>query len=178
MLRESFGTDRTTIHLLKLEDLEEVRSMHNEPSTLNQLSDARYVTTLMQESWFQKLQESVTSFRYVCRNKESNVLVGVFRIDNLDTSNQSIMIGLDIAQEFRRNGYATEIYEFFIEYLFNDRYFHRLYFSTLSTNLAAQGLYKKLGFLPEGIQRDAIFRNGEYIDLINYSLINAYSKHI
>ena len=54
--------------------------------------------------------------------------------------------------------------------------FHRLYLSTLSTNIAAQGLYKNLGFMLEGIQRDAIFRNNEYVDLINFGLINTNSN--
>lgn len=178
MKKESFETDRTIIRLVELDDLEEVRCLHNEPSTLNQLSDARYVTPLMQEAWFQRLQASETSCRYVCRIKDGNDLVGVFRVDNVDTFNQSVMVGLDISQKFRRNGYATEIYKFFIEYFFDKRKFHRLYLSTLSTNVAAQELYKTLGFSPEGIQRDAIFRNEEYIDLINYSLINTSVKYV
>lgn len=172
----SFETNRTMLRLIELEDLEEVRNLHNEPSTLNQLSDNRYVTASMQELWFRKLQDSVTSFRYVCRDIDSNDLVGVFRVDNLDTLNRSVMIGLDVSQKFRRNGYATEIYKFFIEYLFDKKNFHRLYLSTLSTNIAAQGLYENLGFMQEGIFRDAIFRNNEYVDLINYSLINPNSN--
>ena len=178
MKKSSFETNRLMIRLIELEDLEEVRNLHNEPSTLNQLSDNRYVTALMQEVWFRKLQDSVTSFRYICRDIDSKDLVGVFRVDNLDTSNRSVMIGLDVAQKYRRNGYATEIYKFFIEYLFDKKGFHRLYLATLSTNIIAQGLYKNLGFTREGIHRDAIFRNNEYVDLINYSLINTNSKKI
>ena len=172
----SFETNRVMIRLIGLEDLEEVRNLHNEPSTLNQLSDNRYVTASMQEVWFQKLQESASSFRYVCREIDSEDLIGVFRVDNLDTFNRSVMLGLDVAQKFRRNGYATEIYKFFIEYLFDKKNFHRLYLSTLSTNIAAQGLYKNLGFMSEGIQREAIFRNNEYVDLINFGLINTNSN--
>ena len=62
-------TKRLTIKLISKEDLEEARLLHNEPSLLSNLQ---------------------TSFRYVCRSKETSGLVVVFRVDNLDFNNRML----------------------------------------------------------------------------------------
>ena len=169
----SFITKRTRIDLIELKDIEDVRILHNEESVLFQLSDTTFITPEMQKLWFVNLMKSSNSFRYVCRSLENNDLIGVFRVDNFDMINKSAMIGLDVAIEFRRKGFAFEIYEFLIGYFLHTKKLHRLYLSTLETNLAAQALYAKLGFSIEGVQKEAIWRNGNYINLINFSLISA-----
>jgi RimJ/RimL family protein N-acetyltransferase len=41
----------------------------------------------------------------------------------------------------------------------------------LSFNDIALDLYMKMGFIEEGVQRQAIYRNGQYIDYIMMSLL-------
>jgi RimJ/RimL family protein N-acetyltransferase len=168
----AFFTKRTTINLINECDLEDVRNLHNEDTVLSQLSDMTYVTKEMQDLWFENLSKSSKSFRYVCRSIVDGELIGVFRVDNMDAINKSVMVGLDIALEYRRKGYATEVYEFFINYFFETKSFHRLYLSTLESNFAGQSLYLNLGFVLEGVQKEAIWRNGAYINLLNYSLVS------
>ena len=95
------GTPRLTINKISSQDLEEVRNLHNEDSTLSQLTDNRFVTKQMQEEWFKSISTSNKAFRFVCRQKIDGSLVGVLRIDNFDKLNKSVMIGLDVAERFR-----------------------------------------------------------------------------
>jgi hypothetical protein len=170
------GTLRLTINKISSEDLEEVRNLHNEESTLSQLTDNSFVTQQMQEEWFKTVSTSNKVFRFVCRQKIDASLVGVFRIDNFDKLNKSAMIGLDVAERFRRQGFANEIYEYFIELFFNKLHFHRLYLNTLENNIPARNLYEKLGFNVEGRFNQAIIRNNEFNDLICYYKINENNK--
>jgi diamine N-acetyltransferase len=167
-----FLTERLKINLMGREDLEDARKLHNDETVLSQLTDPTHVTEKMQYSWYENLSNSSTSLRYVCRSLDYGKLVGVFRIDNLDEINKSVMIGLDIAPEYRRMGFAVEIYNFFINYFFKEQEFHRVYLCTLESNLAAQSLYLKLGFALEGVQKEAILRNGSWVNLLNYSLLH------
>ena len=165
-------TKRLTIKLISKEDLEEARLLHNEPSVLSNLQNPNEVTVEMQLKWFKSLNNSQTSFRYICRSKETSGLVGVFRVDNLDLNNRSVMIGVDVSEKFRRQGFATEIYSFFIDYFFIKVKLNRIHFNTLESNIPARKLYEKLGFTIEGKQISAIMRSNNVLDLICYYKLN------
>ncbi len=160
------GTDRLLIYIMEKSDLEEIRIFHNEDSTLLNLTDINHITELQQEKWFSSLSLSNTSKRYTVRLRKNKRLVSIFRLDRIDNLNKSVYVGADIVKEMRRKGYGKEIYNYFFEYLFNNQGFNRLGLETLCNNLPALSLYEKLGFKKEGQQKEAIFRNGKYHDLI------------
>ncbi len=164
-------TKRLSIKIMERADIEDARLLHNDPSTLFKLTDIDYVSESEQEQWFISISLSKKSRRYVVRNIMSNDFIGVVRIDQIDLNNKSACVGLDIISEMRGKGYAKEVYEFIFEYYFKQKGFHRLYLATLNTNQVAINLYEKLGFKPEGISREAIYRDGKFVDLIWMSLL-------
>ena len=164
-------TDRLFITLISGDDAEDARKLHNEPDTLKWLSDTHVVSPEEQTSWLAGLQISKTSRRYVAREKSINELVGVFRFDRLDSQNLSAEVGLDVASRFRKMGYAKEIYHAMLPYLFSEFSLNRLSLLTLVTNTPAINLYESLGFKKEGILRQAIRRDDDFLDAIQYSLL-------
>lgn len=178
------GNDMTTetknlvIRIMEKRDIENARRLHNDDSTLFQLTDVEHVSEAQQESWFQSISTSRRSKRYVAHEKKTGDFVGVFRIDELDFKNRSACVGLDIARDKRRRHYSYEIYGYFLDYLFDQCGLHRLYLVTLETNAVARNLYAKLGFREEGRNREAIFRDGCYMDLICLSLLKLDHKQV
>lgn len=164
-------TSRLFISLMTAEDCEEARILHNDPNTLKWLSDTRVVSSDDQKSWFVALQTSKTSKRYVARAKTGSKLIGVFRFDRFDHINKSVEIGLDIDSDSRRQGYAREIYMVLIPHFFNDLSLNRLSLLTLESNHAAISLYESLGFKREGILRQALRRDSQYLNAYLYSLL-------
>ncbi len=170
-------TSRLRISAMLLDDLEESRLLHNSPETLKWLSDTRVISSDEQLVWFSNLSRSSTSRRFVARAKSDSNLVGVFRFDNYDPINMSADVGLDIAPNLRRNGFAREIYLVMIPYFFQELSLNRLALLTLESNLAAISLYEGLGFRQEGILRQAFYRNGEFINALQYSLLRSEFKY-
>jgi RimJ/RimL family protein N-acetyltransferase len=166
-----FRTTRLSIGLLEALDLEEVRLLHNQPETLKWLSDTHEVTEIEQERWFSNLMISSKSQRYVARELSSNKLVGVFRFDSFDPENKSVQVGLDVSVDFRRMGFAREIYTAMLPYFIYELDINRISLLTLETNFAARSLYESLGFVQEGNLREAFLRDFRYIDGILYSLL-------
>ena len=164
-------TKKLSIKIIERADIEEARLLHNDPSTLFKLTDIDYVSESEQEQWFESLSLSKRSRRYVVRELLNNDFVGVVRIDQIDLNNKSACIGLDITYGKRGNGFAKDIYAFIFEYYFKQKGFHRLYLATLETNQIALNLYENLGFKREGISREAIYRDGKFVDLIWMSLL-------
>ncbi len=164
-------TARLEISSISKMDLEEVRLLHNEPSILLQLSDPNPVTRSAQIAWFKKLQQSEVSARMVIRNVLTRQLVGVFRLDRIDARNKSVMVGLDVAEKFRRLGFARETYSYMLGRVFGSWDFNRAYLETLHTNEAAIALYLSIGMQREGIGREGIYRDSRFLDLVNFSIL-------
>lgn len=58
-----------------------------------------------------------------------------------------------------------------LEYAFVGRNLNRVWLHTFLDNKVAINLYKKAGFIQEGIERAAIFRNGRFEDQLRWSLL-------
>jgi len=168
-----FESDRLVIRLMEEKDIEEARQLHNEESTLNRLTDPFHVSQEEQQLWFKRMSTSRKSRRYVLEHKESGKICGIIRLDEIDTVNRSASIGADVNPSFRNQGYATEAYVKVIDYLFSTLGLHRLQLVTLESNEIAIGLYTKIGFKREGKLREAVFRDGNFVDLISMGLLDS-----
>ena len=165
------GTERLVIRLLERRDLEEVRHLHNHDETLMRLTDVSHVSETQQDAWFQAVSSSRTSRRYVGRRRADEAFVGVFRLDRLDPWNRNAYVGADVVPAMRRQGYAEEMFAYFLRYLFSQCGLHRVALVTLVSNTAALALYRKLGFVEEGREREAIFRDDRFQDLVLMGLL-------
>lgn len=177
-------TKRLKIVLLEEKHLELLRKMRNDPSTNHWLTDITPISEEAQKEWFKKLQLDKSKMYLAIEGSSSSTtsttiygytyppsFIGILRSDEWDRVNKSIRIGIDIAKEHRGLGYGTEAFSAFIEYLFKQQNFHRIWFLVAKENKVAQGLYKKLGFKEEGKQREALFRDGKYHDYLMFSLL-------
>jgi len=103
---------------------------------------------------------------------EQSVPVGLIGLKGLESRSRSaeywIYIG-DLA--VRRKGFADEATRIIVDYAFNVLNLHRVFLKVHETNRAAVALYQKLGFVLEGSLRDASFHEGQFVDVICYSVL-------
>lgn len=151
-------------------DLADVAKLRNEPSTWSQLTDPIPVTDKDQEAWFSSISLRAGRFWAIACNKASP-FIGLVRMDERDTQNRSLRVGLDVVPKMRGCGYGTAIYETLLSYSFRELNVHRLWLQVLETNERAIRLYEKLGFRREGTLRDAVFRNGAYVGYVVMSML-------
>lgn len=165
------------IRLLEAGDAEFARQLHNSSDVLFNLTDARHVSKASQDDWVQAIQLSKTSQRYLvsARIRPDSAIkpIGVVRVDQLDFVNSSAQLGLDISKFARGRGYATQVYEYMLWYLFDQLGLNRIGLYVIETNSVAINLYKKLGFIEEGVLREAIFRDGKFNDYIQMSMLRS-----
>lgn len=165
------GSERLIIRLMERADIEALRIMHNDDRVLMNLTDPAHVSEVQQEGWFNSVSTSRTSRRYVARLRSDNAFVGMFRVDSIDPINGNAFVGCDIDPVHQRQGYATEFFVYMLNYLFDSYRLQRVELVTLEDNVSAIGLYKKLGFVDEGIRRAAIYRDGVYKNLLAMGLL-------
>jgi len=145
------------------------RNLHNDPDVLRMLTDPHHVTPEEQLVWLSKIDSSSSSYRWVALSKGN--AVGVVRIDQLDRHNKSVCVGLDIHKDFRGQGYAKPVYRAVFRHFFEDEKFHRVWLYVAAYNQVARNLYSSLGFTEEGVQRQALYKEGTYHDYIMMSIL-------
>ena len=154
---------------LDSKDLEWARLLHNDPDVLKMLTDPHVVTREEQLSWYRRLRRSRSSQRLIAF--VNNQKVGVVRVDQIDSYNKSVCVGLDIHKDHRGKGYAKLIYRAVFKEYFDTHKFNRVWLYVASYNTVARRLYKALGFLEENVQREALYKDGVYHDYIGMSIL-------
>lgn len=165
-------TKRTKIVPLSSNHLEIVREIRMSEDTWHWLTDSSPISDLQQKQWFESLSKDKSKMFFVAISSRSGEIIGILRSDEIDRANRSIRIGVDIESSARGNGYGTEIFQAFINYLFHAQNFNRIWLLVVESNLVAKKLYKKLGFKEEGVQRDAIYREGKYHNYVMMSILS------
>ena len=97
--------------------------------------------------------------------------IGYFRLSNYSDVNKNIYIGADISPKFKGKGLGKLSYEKFIPFLFESYDLNKISLEVLSNNIIALNLYKKLGFVTEGVKRQEVYKNNQWIDSIIMSIL-------
>jgi [ribosomal protein S5]-alanine N-acetyltransferase len=117
------------------------------------------------ETWF----EEVSSNTHCPRNLILVAVIndyprGIFKILNIDWQSRRAEVGWDIYEHSRKQGYGKEMVAEGVNYCFNVINLRRLDAQILVNNEASLKCARAAGFIPEGLQRKAIFKNGKYLD--------------
>lgn len=73
-------------------------------------------------------------------------------------------------KENRGKGLGSYAIKEILTHAFNNLNLHRVELSLLSTNSVIY-LYEKMGFLKEGVKKQAVYKNGKYIDVIEMAIL-------
>lgn len=151
-------------------DLESIRALRNDPSTWMYLTDPHLISRDTQKQWLAALAERRDRMYFTVFDS-THPFVGVIRMDEYDQLHRSIRVGADVVPELRGRGYGRQIFAAVKKYCFDTLNLHRVWLAVLESNEHAFRLYEKQGFRTEGRYRQAIFRDGKYLDYILMSLL-------
>jgi RimJ/RimL family protein N-acetyltransferase len=92
----------------------------------------------------------------------------------VDWSNGNGYIRLGIGEaESRRRGYGSQALSMLLRYAFGELNLFRVTAVVPAYNEGAIHLFQKFGFMEEVRRRKALFRDGEFWDVIGFGLLNA-----
>jgi RimJ/RimL family protein N-acetyltransferase len=149
---------------LTYDDLSFLNEVRNECAQ-EYLHDSRIFTIEETKNWFISTKPDFWII------KLDGERVGYFRTSNYSNINKNIYIGADLHKNYRGKGIAYESYMMFIPFLFKEYNLHKISLEVLETNQRAIDLYKKIGFVIEGIRRDEVNKNGVWIGSIVMSIL-------
>jgi RimJ/RimL family protein N-acetyltransferase len=157
---------------LKENDLEFLNEVRNYCAE-EYLHDSRTFSLFDTLNWF----KSTNPQYYIIFNDDEKI--GYFRLSNYSVINRNIYIGADLHPKCWGKKLSYPSYQKFINYLFVNYNLNKISLEVLSTNIRAYNLYKKLGFIQEGIKRQEILKQNQFVDSIIMSLLKTeYDAYI
>ncbi len=101
-----------------------------------------------------------------------DVHLGNISLQNIDWINRSAEFAIIIGEKDSWNkGTGAEAGRLIIQHGLRELNLHRIYCGTSAENQGMQKLALKLGMSEEGRRRDAMFKNGQYVDIIEFGLV-------
>ena len=104
--------------------------------------------------------------------------IGEVVINELDHNNHSANIRISLFAEGDLNkGYGSEAMRLMVDYGFKSLNLHRISLGVYAFNPRAIRVYEKIGFKQEGVLRDSLYWDGEYVDEITMSILAHEWQH-
>lgn len=114
-----------------------------------------------------------TKLQYtICQEDQPIGRIYISRIDEESDSLDITRIYIG-ALDNRGKGYGEEALRLLLEYCFVNLHMERVTLDHFEGNDVAAALYRKLGFRPEGVARNACKKDGRYYDLYLLSLLRS-----
>lgn len=164
-----FTHEGLTLRPVERGDLDRILRLRNGQSTWTHLTDPRPIYEKDQDAWFASLSRA--GAMYFIASAPNQPFVGLIRMDEHDRMNLSIRVGADVDVPLRGQGYGKRIYKSVLKYCFHTLNLHRVWLEVLKTNKIALKLYRGQGFKVEGRLREAVFRDGGYVDYVVMSIL-------
>ncbi|MCC7209608.1 MAG: GNAT family N-acetyltransferase [Anaerolineae bacterium] len=99
------------------------------------------------------------------RTLADDKLIGFVALFNIKWSNGSAVLAIGIGEpDYRGKGYGSDALALAVGYAFRELNLHRVGLSVISYNARAIRTYEKVGFVREGMRREAIHRDGRRYD--------------
>lgn len=162
------------LRLAKESDLDDYYAFLQDPEMIQLTGSQKSFTREEIAAWINKIGHLNSDDRVdlLIFLKGTNELLGEVVLNEIDTTNRSanIRIGIQGAR-YRGKGYGTEAMLLMLQYGFKTLNLHRIDLGVYAFNPRAIHVYEKIGFKREGLQRDVLFLNGKFHDMITMSML-------
>ncbi|HEF1900038.1 GNAT family N-acetyltransferase [Bacillus cereus group sp. MYBK108-2] len=169
-----FQSKRINLRKFTIEDISTYHNWRNDMQVMAFTNPTLDVYSFNEtEQFCQNIINSSSSKSYIIEEKDSKKPIGITSLINIDPYNRNAECIIDIGdKDYWGNGFGYEALEILLNYAFQELNLHRIYLRVFSFNERAIKLYEKLGFEHEGCQKEAIYRNGKWNDILFLAKLN------
>ena len=159
---------KVILRAVEEEDIEMLRELTNSPDFEKMIVGWSFpISKKDQLEWFANCKNDATRLRYTIVTKNDGP-VGMIGLRDIDWKNGSASgLGMRIAKkEIRTRGLATDAWMTLMRYAFDELRLNRVNGSAIEYNAISLHVCEKVGFKIEGRMRQAVYKNGNYHDVV------------
>lgn len=102
----------------------------------------------------------------------AGAVVGMINTNEIELHHRNTEIDIVIGHpDYRERGYGTDAIREFLRFLFDTVGLHRVWLGTYEYNARARRVYEKLGFVQEGVMRDADLVEERWVNAVVYGIL-------
>ncbi|MBQ8982407.1 MAG: GNAT family N-acetyltransferase [Lachnospiraceae bacterium] len=144
----------------------------------DQFYTVAFQTAVLEWEW-KEMQAGRCLRYYIFLKSEPTTIIGTVNLSNIRMGKlRNASIGYKIDHRFRNQGYATEACKCLLEYAYKELHFHRIVAEIIPLNMPSIRVVKSLGFIQEGVEREAAEINGKWQDLLLFAKLNPYVNSV
>lgn len=128
--------------------------------------------TKKQMKFFKDLEQNETGIWWAVCSLNDKTFYGAGGLNNLSKEHKKAEIGFWVLTDFWRKGIMTEAIPLICKYGFDKLSIHRIEGLVETENIYCKKALDKLGFKHEGTMRDCEIKNGRFISLDIYAILN------
>ena len=121
--------------------------------------------------WYRTRRDQTDRLDLAIVDKAAGVVVGEAVLNEWDPDNQSCNFRILIGPSGQGRGLGTEATRLIVGYGIEQLRLHRISLGVYAFNPRAQRAYEKAGFTTEGVLRDALLWDGEWVDEVVMSVL-------
>lgn len=126
------------------------------------------------EDWLESIRKNNGRSRIVYGIHLNSIAVGMVSLHDIDYVNRNAMFGIYVAEKNERNkGVGKSASIITLDFAFNAMGLKRVGLEVHNKMENAIHMYKKIGFVKEGVKRKAFFIDGSFVDVNFMSLLNS-----
>ena len=155
-------------------DTELLMDLINDPDIENMLRGWSYpVSQSAQKDWIDGLAREQNTLRCIIETGTQAEAIGTVILSSMDLKNGNAEVHLKIASGSPRGkGYGTDAIRAIVRYGFSELRLRCIYANIVEYNEPSVKLFKKCGFELDGVLRERLYKNGKYINILVYSILN------
>lgn len=175
--------ERIILEEICRESIEQMRKWRNDPSMRKYFREWKDITPDKQEKWYSEMGNNSNAkhiyFQIMAKDGLSNSdeasiknrrLIGCCGLLNTDWRLRSSELSIYINPAEQGTGKGKETLNLLMDYGFSEMNLNKIWGECYDNNNAIE-LYKKVGFVVEGIIRDSYFHGGKYGNSYIFSIL-------
>jgi [ribosomal protein S5]-alanine N-acetyltransferase len=167
-------TNRFLIRQFTNNDLENVYQGLSDPEVIKYygISFDSLEATKEQIIWFSQLEKDETGIWWAIESIENQEFCGAIGFNNLNKEHKRAEIGFWLLPKSWGKGIISEVLPLVCQYAYENLGLHRIEAQVETENLACKNVLEKNNFLLDGTLKDYEFKDGKYVSLDLFALIN------
>ena len=170
-VKPTLRTERLTIRPMRADDAAALLASTEEPESRRLTGTHTRFTLEQTQAWCSSRAEQPDRWDLVIEDATDGTWLGELAVTGWDPDNRSCGIRIALEPHARGRGIGPEAMRAVIDHLFTSTPTHRLELDVYSINPRALAVYERLGFVREGVLRDALLWEGTFSDAIQMSVL-------